>query len=70
MPSVWQIASIRSGQTMGGEHYVMPTYADLINRGARVEIALAKEVWDMGTPAALETFMAHIRHTFLEKAGS
>lgn len=62
-------ASIRSGQTVRGEHYVMPTYADLIDRGARVEIALAKEVWDMGTPAALEAFMAHIRRTFLEKAG-
>jgi capsule biosynthesis phosphatase len=62
-------ASIRSGQTVGGEHYVMAAYAELIKRGVRVEIAPAIEAWDMGTPEALETFLAHLRCTLLEKAG-
>lgn len=61
-------ASIKSGRSLGGEYYVMPTYAELINLGAKVELAPVKEVWDMGTPGALEAFLTHVRYSFLAHA--
>lgn len=39
-----------------GEYYVIPVYQKYIERGWRVEISIADEMWDMGTPDALELF--------------
>ena len=39
-----------------GEYYVIPVYQKLIAAGWRVDISKASAMWDMGTPAALETF--------------
>lgn len=39
-----------------GEYYVIPVYQKYIKRGLRVEISLASEMWDMGTPEALDVF--------------
>ncbi|MFQ5923490.1 MAG: hypothetical protein ACE5M4_11675, partial [Anaerolineales bacterium] len=39
-----------------GEYYVIPVYREYIRRGWTVEVSRANEVWDMGTPAALEMF--------------
>lgn len=44
-----------------GEFYVIPVYQHLIAAGARVEVAPARKMWDMGTPAAAAAFEAHLR---------
>src|SRR5204863_6719507 len=51
-------ASIKSGRNLGGEYYVMPAYMELLSRGAKVELAPAGQVWDLGTPEALEAFLS------------
>ena len=39
-----------------GEYYVIPVYQKYIERGWRVDISIADEMWDMGTPESLEVF--------------
>lgn len=47
---------IRSGATTRGEYYVIPVYQKYIDRGWRVDISQASQMWDMGTPEAAEKF--------------
>jgi dTDP-glucose pyrophosphorylase len=44
-----------------GEFYVIPVYQHLIRAGARVEVAPARRMWDMGTPVAAAAFEAMLR---------
>lgn len=39
-----------------GEFYVMPLYCKYLERGWRVDISIATEMWDMGNAEALEAF--------------
>ena len=39
-----------------GEYYVIPVYQKMIDRGDIVRISRAKEMWDLGTPAAKKIF--------------
>jgi UDP-N-acetylglucosamine diphosphorylase / glucose-1-phosphate thymidylyltransferase / UDP-N-acetylgalactosamine diphosphorylase / glucosamine-1-phosphate N-acetyltransferase / galactosamine-1-phosphate N-acetyltransferase len=54
---------IASRERVAGEYYVMPVYQRLIDRGARIEVSVAGEVWDMGTPEALRAFEQHLART-------
>ncbi|MDL1894825.1 hypothetical protein FBQ82_00995 [Anaerolineae bacterium CFX7] len=47
---------IRNGEKTRGEYYVIPVYQKFIQRGWRVNISIADEMWDMGTPEALARF--------------
>jgi UDP-N-acetylglucosamine diphosphorylase / glucose-1-phosphate thymidylyltransferase / UDP-N-acetylgalactosamine diphosphorylase / glucosamine-1-phosphate N-acetyltransferase / galactosamine-1-phosphate N-acetyltransferase len=51
---------IRNGEKTRGEYYVISAYQKYIQRGWRVDISLAPEMWDMGTPEALEKFEHHL----------
>lgn len=51
---------IRNGEKTRGEYYVIPVYRKFIERGWRVDISLASEMWDMGTPEAMNAFVARI----------
>lgn len=43
-----------------GEYYVISVFQKYIERGWRVEISSATEMWDMGTPQALADFESHL----------
>jgi dTDP-glucose pyrophosphorylase len=45
---------IENKEKTQGEYYVIPVYQKLIERGLKIEISLADEVYDMGTPASLK----------------
>lgn len=60
-------ALIRAGVKVNNEFYVMPVYQQL-PKDARIEVAPAREVWDMGTPDALEAFLSHVRRAALSRA--
>jgi dTDP-glucose pyrophosphorylase len=45
---------IENKEKTQGEYYVIPVYQKFIERGLKVEISLADEVYDMGTPASLK----------------
>jgi len=47
---------IRNREKIRGEYYVMPIFQKYIDRGWRIDISMAREVWDMGTPQAKEEF--------------
>ena len=47
---------IRNGESTCGEFYVIPIYQEYIDRGWRVDVSIAEEMWDMGTPASLSEF--------------
>ncbi len=49
-------AIVAAGETTRGEYYVIPVYQKYIERGWKVAISEASEMWDMGTPDALERF--------------
>ncbi len=51
---------LRRGEKTRGEYYVAPLYRDYIARRWRVEIDVAREMWDMGTPEAKEGFESHL----------
>jgi UDP-N-acetylglucosamine diphosphorylase / glucose-1-phosphate thymidylyltransferase / UDP-N-acetylgalactosamine diphosphorylase / glucosamine-1-phosphate N-acetyltransferase / galactosamine-1-phosphate N-acetyltransferase len=51
---------IRRGEKIRGEYYVIPVYQKYIERGWRVDISSADEMWDMGTPDALQIFETHL----------
>lgn len=48
-----------------GEYYVMPVYQKYIDDGAEIRLSVASQMWDMGTPDALQTFLK----TYLHKEG-
>lgn len=48
---------IARGEKTRGEYFVIPVYQKYIERGWRVDISVAKEMWDMGTPEALTSFI-------------
>jgi len=48
---------IEQRDTTRGEYYVMPLYQRFIDRGWKIKLSLAREVWDMGTPEALNEFL-------------
>jgi len=47
---------IQNGEKTRGEYYVIPIYQKFIERGWRVSISIAEDMWDMGTPEALDVF--------------
>lgn len=51
---------IRNQEKTRGEYYVIPVYQKYIHRGLQVDISLATQVWDMGTPNALAAFEQHL----------
>jgi UDP-N-acetylglucosamine diphosphorylase / glucose-1-phosphate thymidylyltransferase / UDP-N-acetylgalactosamine diphosphorylase / glucosamine-1-phosphate N-acetyltransferase / galactosamine-1-phosphate N-acetyltransferase len=53
---------IKSGSTIRGEYYVIGVYQRYIDKGWRVDISIAREAWDMGTPEALERFHERLRN--------
>lgn len=53
-------AMIANQEKTRGEYYVIPVYQKYIDQGLRVELSVADEMWDMGTPEALAAFERHI----------
>ncbi|MCZ6673476.1 MAG: NTP transferase domain-containing protein [Verrucomicrobia bacterium] len=51
---------IRNREKTRGEYYVIPIFQKYIDRGWRIDISMAREVWDMGTPQAKEDFERHL----------
>lgn len=49
-------AMIANHEKTRGEYYIIPVYQKYIERGWQVGISQASEVWDMGTPDALQAF--------------
>lgn len=54
-------AMIAADERTRGEFYVIPVYQKLINRGEKVTLSFATEMWDMGTPEAKEKFETYLR---------
>lgn len=54
---------IEASETTRGEYYVIPVYQKMIERGWRIDVDLASEAWDMGTPNSLEQFEAALRNS-------
>lgn len=54
-------AMIANKEKTRGEYYVIPVYQKYIEHGWRVELSIAKEVWDMGTPESLENFKSFLK---------
>ena len=46
-----------------GEYYVIPVYQKYIERGWKVGISKADEVWDMGNPDAIAKFENHLKES-------
>jgi dTDP-glucose pyrophosphorylase len=42
-----------------GEYYVMPLYGKYLQQGSHIGISRASQMWDLGTPQALEAFLTH-----------
>ncbi|MBN1894315.1 glycosyltransferase family 2 protein [bacterium] len=51
---------IQNQEKTRGEYYVIPVYQKFIRKGWRVRISTADEMWDMGTPEALDHFQAYL----------
>jgi len=51
---------IDNGEKTRGEYYVIPLYQKYIQRGMRVDISQSRQMWDMGTPDALDLFEKHL----------
>jgi len=47
---------ILSKEKTKGEYYVIPVYQKMIDKGLQINISLAKEMWDLGTPEAIKNF--------------
>jgi len=54
-------AMIAADERTRGEFYVIPVYQKLINRGEKITLSFATEMWDMGTPEAKEKFETYLR---------
>ncbi len=52
---------ISAGRKTRGEYYVIMVYQEYLARGARIEIAHAEEMWDMGTPEAIAQFERSVK---------
>jgi dTDP-glucose pyrophosphorylase len=52
---------IAKQEMTNGEYYVIPVYQKYIQRGWRVQIAIASEMHDMGTPEALAAFEVYLQ---------
>ncbi|MFQ3577261.1 MAG: glycosyltransferase family 2 protein [Cytophagales bacterium] len=50
---------IAGNETTKGEFYVMPLYQKMIDLGMNIGISIAKEMWDLGTPEALNLYYQH-----------
>lgn len=48
--------TIRAKKTTNGEYYVISVYERYIKQRSRIDISLATEMWDMGTPESLAAF--------------
>ncbi len=48
------------GERTRGEFYVIPVYGRYIERGLQVDVSVADEVWDLGTPAGVQAFERHL----------
>lgn len=53
-------AMIHNREKTIGEYYVIPVYRKFVELGWRVEINVASEMWDMGTPEAKAAFESHV----------
>ncbi|MDP9341264.1 MAG: glycosyltransferase family 2 protein [Actinomycetota bacterium] len=51
---------VDGGERTRGEFYVIPVYGRYIERGLQVDVSVAGEVWDMGTPAGAAAFEEHV----------
>jgi len=51
---------IGNSEKIRGEYYVIPVYQKYIQRGWPVHVSMAREMWDMGTPLAVEQFENHL----------
>jgi dTDP-glucose pyrophosphorylase len=51
---------VARGERTRGEFYVIPVYGRYVERGLQVDISVADEVWDMGTPAGAAAFEEHL----------
>jgi hypothetical protein len=47
-----------------GEYYVIPVYQKFIEKGLSVEISIADEVYDMGTPESLKQSLEELSKQF------
>jgi UDP-N-acetylglucosamine diphosphorylase / glucose-1-phosphate thymidylyltransferase / UDP-N-acetylgalactosamine diphosphorylase / glucosamine-1-phosphate N-acetyltransferase / galactosamine-1-phosphate N-acetyltransferase len=45
------------------EFYVIPVYGRFVERGLRIDVSVADEVWDLGTPTAAAAFERHLAAT-------
>ncbi len=54
-------AIIAGNERTRGEFYVIPVYQKMIDRGEKVTLSHAQEMWDMGTPDAKEKFENYLR---------
>jgi dTDP-glucose pyrophosphorylase len=52
---------IKADERTRGEFYIIPVYQKLINRGGKVTLSIASEMWDMGTPEAKEKFETYLQ---------
>jgi dTDP-glucose pyrophosphorylase len=48
---------INNKEKTKGEYYIIPLYQKMINSGYKVMISEASEMWDLGTPESLNTFL-------------
>jgi dTDP-glucose pyrophosphorylase len=52
---------VHNRETTRGEFYVISVYQKYIERGWKVGISVASQMWDMGTPEAMEKFVQHVQ---------
>lgn len=46
-----------------GEYYIIPVYQKYIDAGSVININLANEMWDLGTPASIQHFIDNFQST-------
>lgn len=47
---------IKNKEKTRDEYYVIPVYQKFINAGEKISVSVARKVWDMGTPSALDEY--------------
>lgn len=63
-------AMITNQEKTHGEYYVIPVYQKFIAKGLRVDISIADEVYDMGTPEALHSVIDTLPTVYMNKASN
>lgn len=53
-------AQVAAGERARGEFFVIPVYRRFIEAGERIEVSMADEVWDLGTPEGARAFERHL----------